>query len=132
MTIALMLLAFSLSWPLGAWAGGPTVASGDRLALYLAGGALAGGLLRAWVTYGANFFRDRKSIADLVITGAIGFLWPVAAGPLGIELPGGMIQQAVMVGAIAYFAGDLLINFFNKVVKDRLKAVVGQEPSPPK
>lgn len=90
-----------------------TEPSSDRLSLVLALGGLVGSAARALLTTSQPTF-SRRSLADVLIGGAVGFLWPLY--PL-IDFPAGatMFQKAVIVGVIAYFAGDVLLNSFQRL-----------------
>lgn len=85
----------------------------DALSLWLASGGILGSVLRAWITNSQNF-RSKKSLADVVIGFFVGFLWPLY--PL-IDFPAGAttMQKAIIVAAVSYLAGDLLLNALGKL-----------------
>ena len=99
----------------------------DALSLWLAAGGVAGSALRALLTTSQPFL-SRKSLADLVIGFMVGFLWPLY--PL-LDFPAGatMLQKAVIVAAIAYLAGDMLLNAFTRVSALLVK-LNGTAPAP--
>lgn len=86
---------------------------GDPVSLWLAGGALLGSAMRAFLTP-AQKTLSRKSIADVVIGGAVGLLYPLY--PV-VPLPGGAspLQLAVVMFVLAYFSSDFLVNVVTKL-----------------
>lgn len=76
------------------------------VSIALAIGGLAGSLLRVVVTQDQDTF-SKKSVADVVVGGAVGLLYPLY--PV-IELPAGasILQQAALVGVISYLTGDFV------------------------
>lgn len=71
-------------------------------------GGLIGSGLKAWVTRSQETF-SRASIADVLIGGAVGILYPLF--PI-VELPAAAtaLQKAAMIGVLAYFSSDLVAN----------------------
>lgn len=57
---------------------------------------------------------SRKSIADVILGGAIGILYPLY--PL-VPLPdaANLLQQSMLVGVICYFSSDLITNILAKL-----------------
>lgn len=100
----------------------------DALSLILAAGGVAGSLLRAGLTTSQDF-RSRKTIADVAIGFFVGFLWPLY--PL-VPFPDNatMLQKAGIVAAVAYLAGDVLINAFGQAATflTRLKGAETVKP----
>lgn len=85
----------------------------DLLSLWLALGGVAGSVARVLITQSQSW-RDRKSIGDVVVGFAVGYLWPLY--PL-IDFPATATtpQKAVIVAVIAYFAGDVIQNGLSKL-----------------
>lgn len=79
----------------------------------LALGGIAGSALKAFVSNDQGTF-SKKSLADVLIGGAVGLLYPLY--PI-ISLPPGasLAQQATLIAVIAYFTGDLALNVLQKV-----------------
>lgn len=89
--------------------------NGTFVTLALAFGGLVGSALRVWVTNDQVNF-SKQSIADLVIGAAVGLLWPLY--PL-FDFPANanIVQQAAIVGLVAYFSSDLLTNVATRFKK---------------
>lgn len=85
----------------------------DVTSIALALGGIAGSSLKA-VTANDQITFSRKSVADILIGGAVGVLYPLF--PI-IALPpnAGLLQQAVMIAVIAYFTGDVAVNLAQKL-----------------
>lgn len=81
------------------------------LAFLIAG--LAASALKAYVSSDQATF-SRKSVADILIGGAVGLLYPLF--PM-IPMPANasLIQQAALVGVICYFSSDLLQGILSKL-----------------
>ena len=88
-------------------------ANPDALSIALAAGGVCGSVLRAYITNSQQFI-SKKSLADVVVGFLVGFLYPLY--PL-IDFPANAttLQKAIMVAAIAYLAGDLLLNSLEKL-----------------
>lgn len=73
---------------------------------------LVGSALKAWVSNDQASF-SKKSLADILIGGAVGVLYPLF--PL-IPLPEGanLLQQGAIIGVISYFSSDLITNVMTK------------------
>ena len=82
-------------------------------AIYLALGGLVGSGLKAWLTTTQENF-SKQSLADVLIGGAIGFLYPIY--PL-IDFPvsASIAQKAVMLAVLAYFSADMIPNVLSKI-----------------
>ena len=76
-------------------------------------GGILGSSLKAVSSNDQTTF-SRKSIVDIAIGGLVGILLPLF--PL-IPIPkdASMVQQMALVAAIAYFTGDLAVNFAQKL-----------------
>ncbi len=74
---------------------------------------LVGSALKAWVSADQKTL-SRKSIADVVIGAAVGILYPLY--PL-VPLPkdANLIQQAALIGVLAYVSSDFIQNALAKV-----------------
>lgn len=79
----------------------------------MAVGGIVGSALKAFVTNSQHTL-SRQSIADILIGGAVGILYPLF--PL-IELPAtaSPLQKAAMIGVLAYFSSDLTANIATKL-----------------
>lgn len=96
------------------------------LSVYLALGGIAGSALKAYVSADQVTF-GRKSLADVLLGGAVGVLLPLFP-IIPIPKDASILQQAALVGAVAYLTGDVLVNLFGKLVGvDKLGAA-----APPK
>jgi hypothetical protein len=78
-------------------------------------GGLVGSALRVLLTNDQETF-SKKSISDIVVGGAVGLLFNIY--PV-IELPANatLLQQASLVGFIAYATGDLFQSVLGKITK---------------
>lgn len=87
--------------------------NGDALSLWLAAGGLLGSALRVLLTSSQPVL-SKKSGTDLVVGVLVGFLWPLY--PL-IDFPdrATTLQKAAIVAAVAYLAGDMLINLMGRI-----------------
>lgn len=85
----------------------------DSNVLYLGLGGLIGSALRAAITTDQKTF-SRQTIADVIIGGAIGVLYPLY--PL-IPLPesASLLQRAVIMGMLAYSTSDFATNMFARL-----------------
>lgn len=86
----------------------------DVLSLVLALAGVAGALARAGLTVSQPFL-SRKTIGDALVGGFVGVLWPLY--PV-IDFPASatLLQKAVIVMVIAYFAGDVLQNGLSRLL----------------
>lgn len=73
---------------------------------------LIGSGLKAWVSNDQASF-SKKSLADVLIGGAVGILYPLM--PF-VPFPEGatLLQQSAMIGVISYFSSDLITNVMTK------------------
>jgi uncharacterized membrane protein YraQ (UPF0718 family) len=83
------------------------------VSVYLALGGIAGSALKAFVS-NDQVTLSRKSIADVLLGGAVGVLLPLFP-VIPIPKDASVLQQAALVGAVAYLAGDVLVNLFQKL-----------------
>lgn len=94
-------------------------------------GLIASGLKAFVSTDQANI--SKKSIADVVIGGAVGVLYPLFP-VIPIPETASVLQQAVLVGVVSYFSSDLLTGILAKlgVAPSAASLTTGQVPPPPK
>ncbi len=73
---------------------------------------LIGSGLKAWVSNDQASL-SKKSLADVLIGGAVGILYPLM--PF-VPFPEGanLLQQSAMIGVISYFSSDLITNVMTK------------------
>jgi VIT1/CCC1 family predicted Fe2+/Mn2+ transporter len=92
---------------------------------------LIGSGLKAFVsTDQANI--SKKSVADVVIGGAVGILYPLFPF-VPIPDTASLLQQAVMIGVISYFSSDLVTGILSKlgIGPSTASMTTGQLPTPP-
>lgn len=99
------------------------------LAFLIAG--LVAAALKSYVSADQATF-SRKSVADIIIGGAVGLLYPLfPLVPLPTEAT--LLQQAALVGVLCYFSSDLLTGILTKlgIGINPSKGVVAPPPAPP-
>lgn len=86
-------------------------------AIALASGGVLGCAARALVSQSQDLI-SRKTIADLIIGGLVGIVYPLIA-PIPIPSSGhaNLIQQAAFVGIVSYVADHVLVNYFGKKIE---------------
>lgn len=74
---------------------------------------LVGSGLKAWVSNDQSSF-SKKSLADVLIGGAVGVLYPLF--PF-FPMPDGatLLQQSALIGVVSYFSSDLITNIMTKL-----------------
>jgi hypothetical protein len=74
---------------------------------------LVGSALKAWVSNDQASF-SKKSLADVLIGGAVGILYPLF--PF-VPMPDGasLLQQSALIGVVSYFSSDLITNVMTKL-----------------
>lgn len=80
------------------------------LAFGIAG--LVGSGLKAWVSNDQASF-SKKSVADVLIGGAVGILYPLVPF-VPIPETANLLQQSALIGVISYFSSDLITNILTK------------------
>lgn len=93
-------------------------------ALAFFAGGVVGCACRAAISKSQDFY-TRKTVADLIIGGLTGIIYPVIAPiPIPSSAHANIIQQAAFVALVSYFVDHLLQNYFGQ----RIAALVAKPP----
>lgn len=90
--------------------------------IYLVGG-LIGGALKAWASNSQDTL-SRKSLADVVVSGLVGLLWPFL-GPIPLPADANIVQQAGFIAFVSYAASHLVTNVVEKLGGGKLVVLAG-------